>query len=123
MPFEISAPKVEVPAGTYKGQLLRVEPEETGQYGPQRKWFFLVDVNGEGKEHMEYTSTNVSPKSKAYMFLKGFLGRDLQAGEKIEEPTGKTAMLVFVEKKNGYTGIDAIIPIVEPVQTEAGIPR
>lgn len=122
MPFQVSDSKG-IPAGSHKGQLLRVEPPQQGQYGEQRKWFFLVDVNGEAKEHMEWTSTNVSPKSKAYMLLKGFLGRDLQAGEQVEEPTGKTAILNFVQKPNGYTGIESVTSIVEPVQTEAGVPR
>jgi hypothetical protein len=122
MPFKVSETQG-VPPGQYKGQLIRVEDAGVGQYGPQRKWFFLVDVNGEGQEHMEWTSTNVSPKSKAYKYLKGLLGRDLQAGEEIDDPVGKTAILNFIAKPNGYSSLDSIVPIVEPVQAEAGIPR
>lgn len=127
MPFEIA--KAKIAPGQYKGQLLRVESDPGGKFGPQRKWFFAVEVpaeDGSGteiQEHMEFTSTNTGPGSKVYAFLKGLLGRELQAGEVIEEPTGKTVLLNFVQKPNGYSGIDSIVPIVEPVQTEAGIPR
>lgn len=122
MPFTISEANG-VPAGTFKGQLLRVEAEVPGKFGPQRKWFFAVEVEDEIKEHMEFASTNTGPGSKTYQWLKGLLGKDLKAGEEIEEPTGKTAMLTFVQKANGYSKLESITPIVEPVQTEAGIPR
>lgn len=122
MPFEISK-GTGVPAGTFKGQLLRVENDPGGKFGPQRKWYFAVETADEVIEHMEYVSTNTGPGSKTYQYLKGLLGRELQAGEVIEEPTGKTAMLTFVQKANGYSKLESITPIVEPVQTEAGIPR
>ena len=122
MPFEISAAKG-VPAGQYKGQLLRVEADAGGKFGPQRKWFFAVELPDSIEEHMEFTSDNVSPGSKAYKYLQGLLGRELQAGEVIEEPTGKTVLLTFEKKANGYSTLSAITPIVEPVQVEANIPR
>jgi len=121
VPFEITAPKGVEP-GQYRGQLTKVE-SNTGKFGPQREWFFAVEVDGKLEEHKEITSDNTGPGSKAYGFLKGILGRELQTGEVIDDPVGKTVLLTFVRKPNGYSKLDAIVPIVEPVQTEAGIPR
>lgn len=123
MPFTIDAPKgPDIAPGTYKAQLLRVE-NGTGQFGPQRKWFWLVDVNGTGEELSVLSSTNTSPGSKAYKWLAALLGRSPATGETIEDPTGKTVMLALSKNDKGYAKIDDVLPIVEPVQTEAGIPR
>lgn len=123
MPFTIDAPKgANIPEGTYKSQLLKVETGN-GQFGPQRKWFWLVDVNGAGEELSVLSSMNTSPGSKAYKWLTALLGRAPVVGESFEDPTGKTVMLNIGPNDKGYPTIKDIIPIVEPVQTEAGIPR
>lgn len=121
MPFEISGGNG-IPAGQYKGQLLRVE-SGTGKFGDQRNWFFGIDIDGELKEHKEITSTNTGPGSKARQYLEGLMGRELKTGEVIEDPTGVTALFTFEQKPNGYTKIASIVPIVEPAQVEAGLPR
>lgn len=123
MPFTIEAPKgPDIPAGTYKAQLLKVETGQ-GQFGSQRKWFWLVNVDGKGEELSVLSSTNTSPSSKSYKWLTALLGKAPQVGETIEDPTGKTVMLNIGPNDKGYPTILDIIPIVEPVQTEAGIPR
>jgi len=121
MPFEITAGQV-IDPGTYKAQLTRVE-ENQGQYGMYRKWHFLVDVNGTGEELSVITSGNTGPQSKSFAWLTALLGRVPQAGERIEDPTGKTVLVSVVTNKKGFSTIDSLMPIVEPVQQEAGIPR
>lgn len=122
MPFEIAKAKIE--PGQYRGQLTRVERGQ-GKFGAQCEWFFAVEIPGadELQEHKEFTSANTGPGSKAYSFLKGLIGRELQSGEVVDDPVGTTALLTFEQKPNGYTGITAITPIVSPVQEEVGIPR
>lgn len=123
MPFTIDPPKgANIPDGTYKAQLLSVG-SSNGQFGVQREWFWLVDVNNVGEELKAFSSGNTSPGSKAYKWLTALLGRAPQTGETIEDPTGKTVMLEIAKNEKGYPAIQAVLPIVEPVQTEAGIPR
>lgn len=123
MPFTIDPPKgANIPDGTYKAQLMNVN-STTGQFGAQREWYFLVDVNGKGEELKAFTSANTSPSSKAFKWLSALLGRTPQTGETIEDPTGKTVMLVIAKNDKGYPAIVDVMPHVEPVQVEAGIPR
>lgn len=123
MPFTIDPPKgANIPDGTYKAQLMNVASSE-GQFGTQREWFWLVDVNGAGEELKAISSANTSPGSKAYKWLTALLGRAPVTGETIEDPTGKTVMLVIAKNQKGYPAIADVLPIVQPQQVEAGLPR
>ena len=108
--------------GSYKAQLLRTEFVETS-FGKGRKWYFLVDVNGEGHEASFLTSMHTGPNSKTYAWLSALLGRSPQAGEKLPDPTGKTVILQLDKNEKGYPKVVALVPHVEPQQVEAGIPR
>lgn len=122
MPFEISG-GTSITPGTYKGQLMRVESGVPTSFGNARKWYWLVDVNGQGQELSVLTSENTGPQSKAYRWLTALLGREPQAGERIEDPTGKTVMLTVGTNAKGFATIEGVTAIVEPQQIEAGIPR
>lgn len=122
MPFEITGGS-KIEPGTYKAQLTRVESGIPTSFGNARKWYFLADVNGEGEELTALTSENTGPQSKSYQWLTVLLGRAPSAGETIQDPTGKTVMVQVEKNDKGFPKIVALIPIVEPVQVEAGIPR
>lgn len=122
MPFEITGGSNVAP-GTYKGQLIRVEAGIPTSFGNARKWYFLVDVNGSGEELTALTSENTGPQSKTYGWLTALLGRAPQAGETIEDPTGKTVLIQVEKNEKGFPKIVAVLPHVEPQQVEAGIPR
>lgn len=122
MPFTIGGGSNIAP-GTYKGQLTRVESGIPTAFGTARKWYFLLDVDGKGEELSAMTSENTGPQSKAFRWLKALTGRVPQAGEVIDDPVGKTVMIEVTHNDKGFATVGDLIPIVEPVQTEAGIPR
>lgn len=123
MPFEVTASGPDIPDGTYKAQLIRVESGIKSQYGNVRKWFFLVDVNGRGEELSALTSEDTSSQSKAGKWLAALLGRPLVVGETVEDPTGKTVLVDIVRNKKDFPSIGEMRPFSEPTQVEAGIPR
>lgn len=124
MPFEIAGAKIA--PGTYVGVLERVEklPSVNPQYpGEFRKWHFLVDVNGSLQTITATTSLNTGPQSKAYAWLSALLRRELRAGESIPDPVGQRASIVIADNKKGYSSIQNLLPLNEPEQVVAGIPR
>lgn len=127
MPFEITASGPDIPDGTYPADLLSVT-EESGQFGKMRKWLFMVEYDGKNAESGKtpltvYTSANTGTGSKSYKFLTGFAGRELKVGEQVDDPTGKRVLVQIVRNKKGFPTVDAVLPIVEPEQVVAGIPR
>lgn len=123
MPFTIGANKGSIPDGTYKAQLIGVQDGIATKFGTARRWSWLLDINGEGKELEQLTSENNAPGTVSYKQLEALIGRKPVVGETLEDPTGKTVMLTIKAKDNGWPGVDSVTPIVEPVQVEAGIPR
>lgn len=124
MTFEIQA-GVDIAPGTYKAQLERTEIKAGGSFGDGkfRVWHWLADVNGEATPISDSTSLNTGPQSKAYARLTALLGRAPVAGEKLEDPTGKTVLLTIGKKDNGFPRIDAVGAFVDPQQTVEGLPR
>lgn len=121
MPFEIPTPTAIEP-GTYKAQLEKVETDE-GNFGKYRKWFWIVEVDGKLESLSVLTSAHTGPNSKSYAWLTALLGRAPQAGETIEDPTGKTVLLAISKNDKGFNKVDAVMPIVEPTEVSPGIPR
>jgi len=123
--FEITAGGPEIEPGTYKAQLARTEIKSGGKFGDGRfrVWHWIVDVNGEATELSDSTSLSTDPRSNTYSRLLALLGRAPQAGEKLEDPTGKTVVLTLSKKENGFPKIDAVGAYVDPQQTIEGLPR
>lgn len=79
----------------YFGDLMKIEAEE-GNFGPQLKWFIVLDEDGnfvddDGKEYPRVTWTWCSQKltthekNKFRKYAKGLLGREPEAGELFDE--------------------------------------
>lgn len=128
MTFEIPT-TVEIDDGTYPAVIEAIE-NGTGSFGPQRKWSFLVehkDAAGVTKVDpiSTITSANLGPRSKAYGFLIGVLGRTLKAGDKIDEADviGKRVLVTIVHNEKGFPTVEAVAQYQEPQQELAGLPR
>jgi hypothetical protein len=77
--------------GRYLLKVVRLEAAEEGQFGPSIRWVFNVadaaskavmrDSIGDPYEFHQYSSTKLTPRSKAYPWIQAFLGRDIQVGE------------------------------------------
>lgn len=121
MPIQITGGE-QVAPGTYTAILERIE-EGTGTFGAQRKWHWLLDVNGEFASISSLTSMNTGPQSKAFAYLTALLGAPPKAGETIEEPVGKRLTVTVDHNEKGFARIAAVAPFVEPQQTLPGVPR
>lgn len=77
--------------GRYLLKVIRLEAAEEGQFGPSIRWVFNVadaatkvvmrDNIGDPYEFHQYSSTKLTPRSKAYPWIQAFLGRDVHVGE------------------------------------------
>lgn len=129
MPFEIpNAP--DFPPGTYKAQLAGVMVKSGGKFvspnnpdGSYRVWDWLVEKDGRLEPLSITTSLNTGPRSTSYQWLTALLGRAPVAGEKLEDPTGRTVLLTISRKENGFPKIDAVGAYIEPQQALPGVPR
>ena len=119
--FEIPT-TVEITDGTYPAVVESIVSGE-GSYGPQRTWSFLVEHDGKIDSISAITSGHMGPRSKAYAFLSGLLGRPLKAGEKIDDPTGSRCLVQVTHNEKGYPTIAAVQQYVAPQQELPGIPR
>lgn len=125
MTFEIPL-TVDVPDGNYTATLESVI-EDTGSFGKYRKWTWLVEATIDGTMQIvpltQLTSANTGPQSKSYQQLTALLGEAPKAGQKIESPNGKRAIVTVTHNEKGFPKVDSIGPFVEPQQTLPGIPR
>lgn len=117
----------DIPEGQHTGTLEKVE-EGRGNFGPFRKWSWLVELKGENGEtdivpHMQYGSGGTGPRSGTFQILTALLGRQPKAGEKVEPPIGNRAVLTFGRNEKGYPKIVAYSPYVDPQKTLDEIPR
>ena len=124
--FEVPT-TVEIADGRYPAIVEAIEPITTS-YGASRRWSFLVThKKADGTDAVDsisvITSNHLGPKSKAYAFLSGLLGRPLKAGEKIEDPTGTRCLVDVVHNEKGFPTIGAVQQYSEPQQELPGIPR
>jgi hypothetical protein len=129
MTFKIEA-GVDIPPGTYKAQLLGTEVIPEGTFktpknptGTYRRWDWLVEVKGESVPFSDNTSLNTSPKTITYARLTALLGEAPKAGDELSDPTGKTVVLTFGKKDNGFPKIEQVGAYVDPQQTLEGLPR
>lgn len=122
MPFEIPT-GTPIEPGNYTAMLERVEVDPGGSFGSFRKWHWIVDVNGEATPMTALTSENTGPQSKSYQWLTALLGRTPQAGEKIEDPTGKRVVLTIEKNAKGFPTVVLVAPFSEPQQVLPGTPR
>jgi hypothetical protein len=113
---------VEISDGDYPAVVEAIEAGN-GSFGAQRKWNFLVEHDGKIDSISRITSANLGPRSVGYALLSGLLGRDLKAGEQIEDPTGKRCIVTITHNEKGFPTIGAVKPWVEPQQSLPGIPR
>lgn len=124
MPFEITAPQVQIEDGTYPGTLESVDSSYTHPtYGDGRKWNWLIEHDGKIDSLSSITSNNTGPQSKAYAYLTALLGRAPKAGERIEDPTGTRVLLQITHNDKGFPQVAAVLPYVAPQQELPGIPR
>jgi hypothetical protein len=123
MPFNIPEPTIQIPPGSYTATLEKVEEFESAQYGTSRRWHWLVEVDGKIESLSTLTSANTGPRSASYGYLTALLGRELKAGESIDDPTGSRVVLQLVNNQKGFPKIDAVLPYVEPQQVIPGVPR
>lgn len=121
MPFEIPS-HTTIEPGTYKAQLERVDTDE-GSFGTYRKWYWLVEADGKLESLSALTSAHTGPRSRSYQWLTALLGRAPQAGEKLEDPTGKTVLVTVGKNDKGFNTVEAVLPLVDPTQVKEGIPR
>jgi hypothetical protein len=124
--FEISG-GLDLPDGQYTASLMGVTAD-TGNFGPFRKWEWLVEyVDGDGVAQTDtltqLTSAHTGPQSKSYQQLAILLGRAPKAGEKIESPNGKRAILTLTKNEKGFMKVVAVSPFVEPQMSLPGVPR
>lgn len=134
MAFEIPTESTLEP-GTYKAQLVGTAIKSGGKFvspvnpeGKYRVWDWAVEKDGANGEKelvpfSDTTSINNGSKTKSYARLTALLGTAPKAGDKIEDPTGKTVLLQIVEKENGFSKVEAVIPYIDPQQTLDGVPR
>jgi hypothetical protein len=124
--FEIGG-GLDLPDGQYTASLMGVTAD-TGNFGAFRKWEWLVEyVDGDGVAQTDtltqLTSAHTGPQSKSYQQLAILLGRAPKAGEKIESPNGKRAILTLTKNEKGFMKVVAVSPFVEPQMSLPGVPR
>ena len=119
-------PADDIAPGIYKGVLEKVEvlPSTDERYpGDFRKWHFLLDVEGTLTPITATSSLNNGPKTKTYRWLKALIRTDIKAGATVPSPVGQSAQIKVTRKPNGYAGVEDVLPLAEPEQVVAGVPR
>lgn len=122
MPFEITQSGPDIPDGTYPAVLESVT-EDTGQFGKQRKWTWLIELNDQIIPLTCITSAVTSTGSKSYQLLAGLLGKEPVVGERYEDPTGTRVLVTIGRNKKQYPTVDSVQPFTEPQQVLPGVPR
>jgi hypothetical protein len=131
MPFEIEAGGVDIPDGTYKATLEKVEVTQgtfNGKAGDIRIWHFLADVAGELTPISSTSSMGTGPKTKAFAWLTALNGAAPQIGTTVEDPIGKMVLLTVGHTDHQgnptqFPKIKQLTQYVEPAQAVAGVPR
>lgn len=120
MPFTI--PK-QIEPGSYPALLERITEEPGGKFGIKRTWYWQVETPDGVRPHQEMTTANNGIGTKSGKRLAALLGRPLVAGETVDDPTGRRAVLVLVRNEKGFIDVSDVLPYVEPQQTLPGVPR
>jgi hypothetical protein len=133
MPFVIDQPKgVEIPDGTYKATLEKVEVAEgtfNGVTGPIRKWYFLCEVGQELLPISATSSMGTGPKTKTHEWLTAILGEAPKSGDTIEDPIGKIVLLTVSHldwqgNPSQFPKVKQLTQYVQPATAEGStVPR
>lgn len=110
--LKIKAPAM-VPAGTYQGTFEGIEEKESKRDGaPYLRWQFTVRTPAGNKDVSGVSSTNTGPKSKAYGWLSGLLGRKPQPDELIDDEAlaGAACLVVLEENDDGFSNVTDVLP-------------
>ncbi len=77
--------------GRYILKIVKLEPADSGQFGPSIKWIFNVadaaskaiirDGQGEPYELYQFSNTKLTTGTKGYVWACAFLNREVQVGE------------------------------------------
>lgn len=113
---------VEIADGTYPAVVEAIE-SGSGSFGTYRKWSFLVEHDGKVDSISAMTSANLGPQSKAYKWLTGILGKQLKAGDEVEDPTGTRCLVTITHNEKGFPTVSEVGTYSDPQQTIPGIPR
>jgi hypothetical protein len=93
-----------LPPGLYIGELLDVESRESDN-GEYRRWSWeIVEGPHIGQKVYANSSTNFGPQAKARQWVENILGRELEAGERIDIDDlvgGKHHLMVENVKRDG----------------------
>ena len=112
MQIKIKSPAT-VPAGRYPAVFEGIE-EKTSKRddAPYYRWQFTAHTAEGEKEVSGTSSTNTGPKSKAYAWFAGLLGRKPNPNESIDpgELVGTACVVVLEENEEGYANVVGVLP-------------
>ncbi len=95
-----------LPPGLYVAKLLDIESRESGN-GEYRRWSWeILEGPYAGCKVYANTSTNFGPQAKARQWVENILGRELEAGERIDIKDlggGRHHLMVENVKRDGRT--------------------
>ena len=95
----------------FGGYLDRIEEEE-GQFGPMLKWVFILDEN-QDREEWGFTSQTLSPRSKAYSWIKGIYGQGPELGARVDlgKLFGERVAVMYAHKEGENGPVDRIVKV------------
>jgi hypothetical protein len=112
MTIKIKSPAT-VPAGTYQGSFEGIEEKTSKRDGaPYYRWAFTVATAEGSKDVSGVSSINTGPKSKAYGWLSGLLGRKPLPDELLDETAlvGRPCIVVLEENDEGFANVAEVLP-------------
>jgi hypothetical protein len=119
--IKIKAPAT-VPAGTYQATFEGIEEKTSKRDGaPYFRWLFTVLTLEGPKDVSGVSSQNTGPKSKAYSWLSGLLGRKPLPDEQIDETAlvGRPCVVVLEENDDGFSNVADVLPPARPMSAAA----
>jgi hypothetical protein len=110
--IQIKSPST-VPAGRYQATFEGIEERTSKRDGaPYYRWTFAARTADGVKDVSGVSSTNTGPKSKAYGWLAGLLGRKPQPNELLEASAlvGRPCVVVLEENDEGFANVAEVQP-------------
>ena len=95
----------------FPGFLDRIEEDE-GQFGPMLKWVFILDTEPE-REAWGFTSQTLSPRSKAYGWIKGIYSQGPEPGQVVDlgQLFGERVGVMFEHREGENGPTDRIVKV------------
>jgi hypothetical protein len=112
MTIRIKSPAT-VPAGTYQAVFGGIEEKTSKRDGaPYFRWTFEARTPEGPKDVSGVSSINTGPKSKAYGWLAGLLGRKPLPDELLDETAlaGSACIVVLEENDDGFANVVDVLP-------------